>query len=69
MNRQIQIIFRFSTTFLILVLASISICYVLEIFQGAEARELALKTIKIVGIVLIASILIMFVSNQSSLSD
>lgn len=69
MNKQLGVILKFSTTISLLILASISICYVLEIFAGETAKLFAIKTIKVIGIIAITSILLMLISFTGHKSE
>lgn len=69
MNKQLQMILKVSTTFLLLILASISICYVLDIFSGQTAKEFALKFMKVSGIIVVTCVLLIFVSHTGSKTD
>ncbi|MGE0267381.1 MAG: hypothetical protein AB7S78_02845 [Candidatus Omnitrophota bacterium] len=69
MNKQMEMILKVSTTFLLLILASVSICFVLDIFTGETAKEFAFKTIKVVGIIVVTCILLIFISNTGNKTD
>lgn len=69
MNKQLQMILKIASTFCLLILAGISICFVLDIFAGETAKEFALKTIKVMGITVITCVLLMFISNVGNKND
>jgi hypothetical protein len=46
-----------------LILSLIAILYVLDVFSGEVLKEWVLKTIKIMGIIIVASLVIIFVTG------